>query len=128
MLCVLGVALLHFMTRRVYLRVVRDQAMAAQPAPSVQLQPLPRWPPDLEAPSTPVQPTAAPRLAVLVLQPDSKVHIERPYCLVEMDNIVREAEIYSVCSSWPLPCKPACSPFLRIVVEYLTFVRCWMTV
>ncbi|EIE18531.1 hypothetical protein COCSUDRAFT_68250 [Coccomyxa subellipsoidea C-169] len=72
-LCVLGVALLHFMTRRVYLRVVRDQAMAAQPAPSVQLQPLPRWPPDLEAPPTPVQPTAAPRLAVLVLQPDSKI-------------------------------------------------------
>ena len=73
-LCVVGVALLHFMTRSFYLRVVRDQAAGAQPSPPLQLR---QWPPDLEAQPPAEQPAVPQRPPVLVVQPDSEVHV---YC------------------------------------------------
>jgi hypothetical protein len=72
-LCVVGVGLLHFMTRSFYRRVVRDQATIAQPAQPLQLRPPPQWVPDLEAQPPAAQPAPLQRPPVLVVHPDSKV-------------------------------------------------------
>lgn len=75
-LCVVGVGLLHFMTRSFYRRVVRDQATIAQPAQPLQLRPPPQWVPDLEAQPPAAQPAPLQRPPVLVVHPDSKVQTQ----------------------------------------------------
>ncbi|BDA48208.1 hypothetical protein COCOBI_11-4680 [Coccomyxa sp. Obi] len=80
-ICVVGVVLLHFISRNIYLRAVRDQETATQPSPPVQLQQLPH---DMEAqPVEAVEEPAkqAPTAVVLVLHPDNKV-----VCAVEQST------------------------------------------
>lgn len=80
-ICVVGIVLLHFISRNIYKRAVRDQDTATQSSPPVQLQQLPQ---DMEA-----QPVGAveepakqpPTAVVLVLHPDNEVT-----CAVEQNT------------------------------------------
>ncbi len=72
-ICVVGVAVLHSISRSIYLRALRDQETAIQSSPPVQLQQFP-----LNGEAQPVgaveePPKQAQTAVVLVLHPDNKV-------------------------------------------------------